>query len=36
MTITDYRNFDLLIARAGERCRAVVVNAPAGVPSSFG
>lgn len=30
MTITDYRNFDLLIARAGERSRAFVVDAPAG------
>ena len=30
MTITDYRNFDLLIARAGDRYRAFVVDAPAG------
>ena len=29
MTITDYRNFDLLITRAGERYRAFVVEAPA-------
>ena len=29
MTITDYRNFDLLITRAGARCRAFVVDAPA-------
>ena len=26
MTITDYRNFDLLITRAGERYRAFVVD----------
>jgi hypothetical protein len=30
MTITDYRNFDLLITGAGERYRAFVVDAPAG------
>lgn len=30
MTITTYRNFDLLITRAGERYRAFVVDAPAG------
>ena len=30
MTITAYRNFDLLIPRAGERYRAFVVEAPAG------
>ena len=29
MTITDYRNFDLLITRAGECYRAFVVEAPA-------
>lgn len=28
MTVTDYRNFDLLIARAGDRYRAFVVDAP--------
>ncbi|MFZ1242122.1 MAG: CHAT domain-containing protein, partial [Anaerolineae bacterium] len=33
MTITDYRNFDLLLARAGERYRAFVVEAPAGEDS---
>ncbi|WP_343425586.1 ATP-binding protein, partial [Candidatus Amarolinea dominans] len=33
MTTTDYRNFDLLIARAGERYRAFVVDAPAGEAS---
>lgn len=33
MTITDYRNFDLLITRAGERYRAFVVDAPAGEDS---
>ncbi len=33
MTITDYRNFDLLITRAGERYRAFVVDAPAGEAS---
>lgn len=27
MTITTYRNFDLLITRAGERYRAFVVKA---------
>lgn len=30
MSIADYRNFDLLITRAGERYRAFVVDAPAG------
>jgi hypothetical protein len=30
MTINDYRNFDLLITRAGDRYRAFVVDAPAG------
>lgn len=30
MTITDYRNFDVLIARAGEGYRSFVVDAPAG------
>ena len=33
MTTTDYRNFDLLITRAGERYRAFVVDAPAGEDS---
>jgi hypothetical protein len=33
MTITDYRNFDLLITRAGARYRAFVVDAPAGEAS---
>ena len=33
MTITDYRNFDLLITRAGDRYRAFVVDAPAGEAS---
>ena len=33
MTITDYRNFDLFITRAGERYRAFVVDAPAGEAS---
>ena len=33
MTITAYRNFDLLLARAGERYRAFVVDAPAGEAS---
>ena len=33
MTITDYRNFDLLITRAGEHYRAFVVDAPAGEAS---
>ncbi len=28
--ITAYRNFDLLITRAGERYKAIVVDAPAG------
>ena len=27
MTLTDYRNFDLLITRAGERYRAIVMDA---------
>lgn len=30
MTITTYRNFDLLLTRAGARCKAIVVDAPAG------
>ena len=30
MTITTYRNFDLLITRFGDRYRAFVVDAPAG------
>ena len=29
MTITDCRNFNLLITRAGERCLASMVDAPA-------
>lgn len=33
MTITDYRNFDLLIARSGDRYRAFVMDAPAGEAS---
>ena len=33
MTITDYRNFDLLITRAGDRYRAFVVDAPEGEAS---
>ena len=33
MTLTTYRNFDLLITRAGERYRAFVVDAPAGEAS---
>ena len=33
MNITDYRNFDLLIACAGDRYRAFVVDAPAGEAS---
>ena len=33
MTIPAYRNFDLLLARAGERYRAFVVDAPAGEAS---
>jgi hypothetical protein len=36
VTITTYRNFDLLIIRAGERYGAFVVDAPAGEASSFG
>ena len=35
MTITDYRNFDLLITRAGARYRAFVVEAAAGESTSF-
>ena len=36
MTITDYRNFDLLITRADARHKAIVVDAPAGeVRSGF-
>ena len=35
MTITDYRNFGLLIARAGERYRAFVVEALAVAAISF-
>ncbi len=30
MTVGEYRNFDLLLTRDGERFRAVVVDAPAG------
>ena len=30
MTITDYRNFDLLITRAGERYPTFAAYAPAG------
>ncbi len=30
MTITNYRNFDLLITRSGDRYRAFVVDAPGG------
>ena len=33
MTLTDYRNFDLLITRAGEHYRAFVVDAPTGEAS---
>ena len=33
MNITDYRNFDLLITRAGDHYRAFVVDAPAGEAS---
>ena len=33
MTISNYRNFDLLITRAGERYRAFVVDSPAGEAS---
>ena len=33
MTIPAYRNFDLLLARAGARYRAFVVDAPAGEAS---
>ncbi|MCX6032488.1 MAG: CHAT domain-containing protein [Chloroflexi bacterium] len=33
MPITDYRNFDLLITRSGDRYRAFVVDAPAGEAS---
>ena len=33
MTLTTYRNFDLLLTRAGERYRAFVVDAPAGEDS---
>ena len=33
MTITDYRNFDLLITRAGDRYRAFVLESPAGEAS---
>ena len=33
MTPTTYRNFDLLLTRAGERYRAFVVDAPAGEDS---
>jgi len=33
VTVTDYRNFDLLVTRAGERYRAFVVDAPAGEAS---
>ena len=33
VTITDYRNFDLLITRAGDRYRAFVVDAPEGEAS---
>ena len=35
MIITDYRNFDLLVTRAGERFRAFVVDAPGGEASIF-
>lgn len=35
MTITIFRNFDLLITRAGERYRAFVVEAAAGESTSF-
>ena len=30
MTLTTYHNFDLLRTRAGARCKAIVVDAPAG------
>jgi hypothetical protein len=33
MAITTYRNFDLLITRAGPHYRAFVVDAPAGEAS---
>ncbi|MBM4461292.1 MAG: CHAT domain-containing protein, partial [Chloroflexi bacterium] len=33
MTLTTYRNFDLLLTRAGARYRAIVVDAPAGEES---
>ena len=29
MTLTTYRNFDLLLTRAGARYKAIVVDAPA-------
>jgi hypothetical protein len=35
MTITGYRNFDVLIARAGKQFRAFVVDAPAGEASAL-
>ncbi len=31
MTLTTYRNFDLLLTRAGARYKAIVVDAPAGI-----
>lgn len=30
MTLTDFRNFDLLITRSGDKYKAIVVDAPAG------
>jgi hypothetical protein len=31
MTLTTYRNFDLLLTRAGARCKAIVVDASTGM-----
>lgn len=33
MTLTTYHNFDLLLTRAGERYKAIVVDARAGEES---
>jgi WD40 repeat protein len=35
MTLTDYRNFDLLITRSGDKYKAIVVDAPAGDASAL-
>lgn len=34
MTLTTYHNFGLLRTRAGARCKAIVVDAPAGEESA--